>query len=587
MSRYLVTTADERTWNFDGPILFLGEWCRLYCRKEQWATMNAIVASPYGLVKENKDKDYAYVIKSYEELLVELCDVLNEYHKTDHNLRYWRIVLGHWLMRYTSLIFNRWFTLKQALHNYEISGTTIFDASSYSLATPDSVSFLLACDDDVWNHVLYAKILSQFDNISLETEIKTLGGMSGFKVKSESVISKGQQFKFFILKKVFGIFRLFSRDTDGFIINTYLSKKEEMKLEIMFGQVPQLSKAPTVESIKTNHALRKRLALNASNQQGYDQFVRVMLMEILPTCYLEGYQTLTQKAQAIPWPENPKFIFTSNNFDTDEIFKVWAGSKVEQGVPYIIGQHGNNYGTARYCISEMECVATSDKFITWGWTAGDPKHTPAFIFKTVGKKRLEINKNGGLLLIEVTGPHRIQTWDSYSEFQNYLDEQFQFVNTLPKPIHDKLIVRLHFAYNKFSFFEEMRWRDISPATRLELGNESIWKLIARSRLVVHSYDSTGILETLSMNIPTICFWRGGLDHLRPEAKPFYELLRNAGILQDTPEAAAEKVAAVWDDVPGWWKSQKVQEARVRFCNRYARIEKNPLRTLKAILLVNS
>ena len=56
-----------------------------------------------------------------------------------------------------------------------------------------------------------------------------------------------------------------------------------------------------------------------NNHQGFDQFVRTMLMEILPTCYLEGYQRLNQQVQALPWPENPRFIFTSNNFDTDEI----------------------------------------------------------------------------------------------------------------------------------------------------------------------------------------------------------------------------------------------------------------------------
>ena len=40
---------------------------------------------------------------------------------------------------------------------------------------------------------------------------------------------------------------------------------------------------------------------------------------------------------------NPEFIFTSNNFHTDEIFKLWSAIKVERGTKYYIGQHGNNY----------------------------------------------------------------------------------------------------------------------------------------------------------------------------------------------------------------------------------------------------
>ena len=54
IGRYLITTADERTWKFDQPAIFLGEWCKLYDRKHIWLKMNAIVAEPYGLDLNNK-----------------------------------------------------------------------------------------------------------------------------------------------------------------------------------------------------------------------------------------------------------------------------------------------------------------------------------------------------------------------------------------------------------------------------------------------------------------------------------------------------------------------------------------------------
>ena len=34
-SFFLVTTADENTWPENEKILFLGEWCRLYARKDK------------------------------------------------------------------------------------------------------------------------------------------------------------------------------------------------------------------------------------------------------------------------------------------------------------------------------------------------------------------------------------------------------------------------------------------------------------------------------------------------------------------------------------------------------------------------
>ena len=92
-----------------------------------------------------------------------------------------------------------------------------------------------------------------------------------------------------------------------------------------------------------------------------------------------------------------------------------------------------------------------------------------------------------------------------------------------------------------------------------------------------------MLETLSLNIPTLAFWRGGLDHLLPEARQHYELLRSAGIVLDSPAAAAEHVASHWDRVTEWWQSRTVQAAREVFCEVYARRAERPVRVLKNLL----
>jgi putative transferase (TIGR04331 family) len=108
-------------------------------------------------------------------------------------------------------------------------------------------------------------------------------------------------------------------------------------------------------------------------------------------------------------------------------------------------------------------------------------------------------------------------------------------------------------------------------------------LIQRSRLIVHSYDSTGILETLALNIPTLCFWTGGTSHLRASAVPFYELLADAGILHATADSAARKVAHVWSDVRSWWRGAAVQSARLGFCHEYARTIDAPIAKLARLL----
>lgn len=584
-SRYLITTADQRTWRHDRPVLFLGEWCCYYDAKHVWGGMDAVVAEPYGVCSDQKERNNFYLQELFQQLLKVVAEALNEFHEVGHSLRYWHILIGHWLHRYLTVTFNRYFTLEQALDRHAVSGTAVLYPESYSLVTVDSLSFIWACNDDVWNHVLYSRILRFWKYSNVDLVIDGLQGQSCFSILGSPTAAGRASIASRCIRYVANnILPRFSSKRDAFIINSYLPLKEEIKLQLNFGQCPQLWLSPTLKAVAANPKDRQCFRIDAENYQGFERFVRLQISEIIPTCYLEGYGRLCQQAETLPWPTKPRFIFTANNFDTDEIFKAWTGSKVELGIPYFTGQHGN------YCVSPYmeadnnspECV-TADKFFTWGWSDDDPNNVPAFNFKIASSKLGGFNPKGGLLLIELHVPHLLTHWDSYFEFGIYQQEQFCFVEALPETIQKRLKVRLHSACLRLRWSDEHRWKDFGARVQIETGLASVSELIAESRLVVHSYDSTGILETLALNIPTVCFWHGGLDHLLPSAKPYYELLRNAKILADTPEQAAEFITLHWYSINEWWGSQKVQYARKTFCDKYSRTEKNPTRTMHRLL----
>ena len=50
----------------------------------------------------------------------------------------------------------------------------------------------------------------------------------------------------------------------------------------------------------------------------------------LPTFFLEGFKKNLSLTLSINWPKKPKFIFTSNNFETDEIFKLYSAINIEK-----------------------------------------------------------------------------------------------------------------------------------------------------------------------------------------------------------------------------------------------------------------
>jgi putative transferase (TIGR04331 family) len=579
--RHLITTADERTWRFDSPVLFLGEWCRLYNRKALWMDMDGEVATPFRSKGEKKSDDINYLDSLFAKLLDEISSSLNAFHHTNRSSRYWNILLGHWLKRYVKVCYNRYFTIEQVLKSNQIASTAIFVSTDFSFATLDSLSFSEACNNDVWNNMLYARVLKYMDCKDIELDLVDIKNEGYFKQDRGVLPARASIIKQLIKTTCYSILPKFSRRNDAFIINSYLPTWQEIKLQIALWQIPQRWQSPVQLPTMIDIKMRDKFMISSELYSGFENFVRVLLPEMIPTCYLEGFTQLNQQVESLPWPSKPKFIFTSNNFDTDEIFKAWAGLKTEEGVPYFIGQHGNNYGTLQGSKNWPEKLSV-DNFFTWGWVNENIKNTPAFVFKT-DNTRMKTKPGGGLLLLEVHAPPMTSLDDVFYEFSIYQEQQFRFVEALPKEIQKELTVRLHDSWVKTRWSDDERWNDYKASIPIDPGVDSVKKIIEKNRLVVHSYDSTGILEGLASNIPTLCFWNGGLDHLLPSAKPYYELLRGAGILAVSPEHAALLVVQYWDDIDGWWKSEKVQSARRLFCEQYARVENFPVLTMKRLL----
>ena len=108
--------------------------------------------------------------------------------------------------------------------------------------------------------------------------------------------------------------------------------------------------------------------------------------------------------------------------------------------------------------------------------------------------------------------------------------------------------------------------------------------MTRSRLFISTYNATTFLESLSQDVPTIMFWNPGLWELRRTAEPYFAALKKVGILHEAPISAAEMVVQVWEDVQAWWRRSAVTEARLRFCERFARSVRDPTGLISKSLL---
>ncbi len=591
--RYLINSSDERTWKFDRPVVFLNDDCCLYKRKHIWQNLDHVIADPYTQDIAEKNEDHNKVKILEKKFFPILCKLLNQHHGTQHDERFWLIVVGHWFDHFINLILNRFNKLNQTLQTFEITGITIYKSELYSLATLDHPSAVIASENRRWNRVLNDTLISKMNKNNIEIEVKqdldNVNLYHGFRSNS-SILKKPIKQKVLNFSRYFysKIARMFVRDKDSFIISTYLPILEEIKLELALGQFPQMWYPLKSEIlINPNRHLRKRLTdkISINTESNLEDIVRSLIFELLPVSYLEGFSKLNTIVSNQPWPKSPKFIFTSNNFHSDEVFKLYTANKVERGVKYFIGQHGSSYFTLKNKFPRVE-EKIPDKFFTWGWKNNNPKFEPAFIFKTAGKKKENYNPKGNLILVETSLSLRLKTWDKQKIFDNYFNDQKKFIKLLDVSPKNKLIVRLYPLLRNKILNEEKRWMSFDSSIKLDDGIKDIRHLISNSRLVVHSYDSTGLLETLSQNIPTIAFWQNDLNHLREEVKPYYQMLIDAGIVHLSARSAAEKINEIWSNVDYWWTTSKVQDTKNLFCDIFAKDCKNPAKKMALLLKKN-
>lgn len=588
MKRFLITTADERTWPKDQPVLFLGEWCRLYNRKNAWKDLDTEVVAYHWDDRIKLHQDYQYLQNLYEELLQELTMQLNVIHGTHHSLRYWRILIGPWLGYFVQMLFDRWAMIERAVSQYEIAGVRILQTPSDLVIPNDMAVFQQLLIGDSWNQSIYGQLLRENTHVAIE-DLPFDETWQHCEVISEAVKVEPFPLRDRVRRSLESaaawVFKTLAGNDEAFFISTYLPIKQNLLLQWQLGQIPKIWRsfpAPRVQSEES-----KRLwSCGNSTTKGFECIVRTMIPKHIPTLYLEGYANLRKIGEVLPWPQTPRVIFTSNAYNSDDVFKAWAAEKVEADTPIVLGQHGGNFGMALWGFTEDHQHAISDSWISWGWEVEDnPKIRPVGNLKMIGRNMCNTSwdTNGDALLVEMAMSrysYHLYSVPVASQWLDYFEDQSRFVAALPDYMRGQLLVRLYI--HDYGWCQEQRWQDRFPHIRIDNGVAPMVSLIGKSRLYISTYNATTFLETLTMNIPTIMFWNPNHWELRQSAKPYFEQLKEVGIFHETPESAARQMARVWDDVAAWWYCEPVQTVREAFCHRYSRLPERPLEDLERI-----
>ena len=581
IEKYLITTADERTWLKNQPAHFLGEWCKRYSRKSVWEKLDADLVPYHWDDRKKLYADYKYLQKLYEKLLVDLSYKLNKIHSVEYSLRYWRIILGPWLGYFIQMLFDRWYMLGQALVQQENMACRILEREPLDVVPNDMAHFNQLYVEDDWNEAVYGQLLEMCwaNDLRIEKIQKKNPKKDGIGEPRRSwKLSAKQRLWTFIMK----ISTLFQGDKDYFFISSYLPLKTDFRLQVRLGQFPKLWQTQSLPIISA-HQRQWWLVGNIETQDPFEEVARKMIPQHIPIAYLEGYKRLVDIVDQCSWPSHPKAILTSNAYSANDLFKIWSAEKTELGTPLVIGQHGGHFGMTPFAFHEEHQIEISDKWISWGWSdQSKPKITPIGNLKGLGRK-VSYDPDGGALMVEMAMPrysYHLFAIPVSRQWLNYFEDQKKFLQALPEELREQVLVRLYSS--DYGWDQKVRWQDQLPEINIDSGHRNISQLIEKSRLYISTYNATTYLESMTWNIPTIMFWNEEHWEIKEDVKPYFDLLKTVGIFHETPESAARQMVDVWGDISLWWESNKVQDARLQFCREFSNIPRDPLGELERV-----
>lgn len=567
---FLVTTAIPEFRPREDPSVLLGPWC-----------LDGRTAAPAdGAMLPNIWDDRRLLRDSarictekYAVLRSRLAAKLNGIHGVDGSDRYWDILIGPWLTYSIHHYYDRLIQVRAALRLHPGLTSLTLDSADYVTPT-DSADFLRLFTSDYYNLQIYSQVLSHL-GVKTETARTPLTA----RLKQGRPASPPPRLR----ARLAGLFRsacdaavrrgFASTATDqlypsGSLLWTFVARSRFSALPFHPAPLP----APPAPS---RDGLRAGLASIAAD----DEFERLFVSALpysFPALFLEGYAAArAQTEQAYPLPPRLAFVGSSMYYEDPVKFAVAEWSR--KGSRVLGFQHGGQYGTAEYSLAEEHERRISDRYFTWGWSAqeNDPKLGDLPVPKySEGRRRRPFpwsESSRDILVVCAEGlknAHHLFPYPMGGQWDRYFDWRCRFIGALPAERRPRL--RIRHSPNEYGWRQKERLAARFPAVRLDDVGVPFTRSCDEARWVVTDHPGTTFLECLALNRPGTHYWDPELWELRPAAVPLFEELRAAGIVHYSPEDAARFIAETDDTVRSWWQSPRVQSARARFVETYAR-----------------
>jgi len=482
-------------------------------------------------------------------LLLEFKRLLDEFNNWSQPERYYDIIAGDWLEHFAHLTYAAM---------VELSTT---DLTAPSITRPIPVT----ADIRAYDHLL-TQDSGLYEHLKEAVAYFLAGGAATdwrFSADSARIVTGGSRR---LTEKVLRAFA--TKTPDVLLVDPYFkcSKVEYVGALWKWRNWAALDRLnyPISFLVSLDHRWRLKKACAAFPASDFLEVLRTLLPLHLPVALLEGFMSYRKEVLDIP-VNRPKILYSANALHGHLTFKLLAAEWCQAGTQLVYHQHGGSIGIDKVHAFEQFESRVADRYYTWGWRVeGNPKVRPlcpAQLYSPKTRKKYLLLSCNDL----PTQLYRIQFQPMDARVEILRQETCVFLSVMSKS--RDLLIRPYVKDYSGNFVNMMR--KAAPNAEFDDRSAKSFVRFAQSRLVVHNYLGTGYLETLALNVPTVCFYDPKAYAFRAEAQPFMDDLERVGILHRSGIEAARFVVGLASDPLVWWLKPQVQQARHSFIRNYA------------------
>jgi len=554
--------------------IFTGRWLFEENRK---TNKNFEIYKYHWIDEKKRLQDFSYIKKIYNKVLNNLVPALNSFNSKKFKTKHWELIIFYFLSSYIFFAYDRWITIKNIRKKYKLKKIEIFKYKKNRIIAHDTEEFLKMLKTDDWNDWMVSEVI-KFNNLKCyERKINKII----LKKKIKENINYIKFFNFFFPKNYNKIF----------LKSLNLSKTLKIGLNFKLKQFNitslmnsfSLTSGNLIISRCNQISEKRRIFDQIKTKDKFESFIYKTLPKVFPTCFFENFKRIDENIKYLNWPNNPNIIFTGFDHLVNEPFKVFSANKMLKGSKLYLLQHGHSghhdfsgiYYENRVC----------DKYFSWGNNTIKKEYSPLFVTSTIGEKIKKINPKGILLSFH---EFRLSPWKQgfYPREINTVDifkkNFFSFLNNLDKNTIKNVTTKCYpmDGLNYISKDLLKKFKEIKYTTTDK--KRKGFELSGNYNLLIETINSSGFLESLSMNIPVILITPKKFFVVKKEYKKYYDsLIKNNIIFFDTTKAA-KFVNSNLTNIDKWWFNKKRQASIKYFCENMCRYEGSIIKSINKI-----